>query len=232
MRIQKYLSQQKVCSRREAEEYIKEGRITVNGKVVTVMGVQIDPSVDVVKLLDGTHGATDEKITIAVNKPRGIVCSRAKNEGKTIFELLPEFEKLNVVGRLDKESEGLLLMSNDGVVTSAVTGEDHKVEKEYTVRVREEISGLSQRRMEQGIQLEDGLTLPATVTIQSGHRFTIVLREGRKHQIRRMADAVRLTITDLARVRIGNIKLGRLKPGEYRKVTPKELVRLKNRPAA
>lgn len=227
MRIQKYCSEQKLCSRREAEEYMKSGLITVNGSVVRDLGRQIDPKKDIIKILRPKEKG-EGKITIVVNKPRDIVSSKIKEEGKTIFELLPEYAHLHTVGRLDKDSEGLLLLSNDGTVTAAVTSDKHLVEKEYEVTVRETIEPLSIRRMEQGVTLEDGPTLPAKVKKINDHKFVIILKEGRKHQIRRMAAEVRLTIVKLVRTRIGDILLKNLKPGAHRIVTDQELRALKN----
>ena len=229
MRIQKYLSEQKILSRREAEEYMKNGLIACNGEIVRDLGRQIDPTKDVIKVLQPPHIAPEKrKITIAVYKPRGIVSSKVKSEGKTIFELLPQFAHLNTVGRLDKESEGLLLLSNDGTVTAAVTSNEHIIEKEYIVTVREKIEPWKLRKMEEGMVLEDGPTLPTKTKRIDHHTFTIILKEGRTHQIRRMAAAVHLTITNLVRTRIGGSKLGSMKPGAHRVVTLKEIQALKN----
>ncbi|MBI5401495.1 rRNA pseudouridine synthase [Candidatus Wolfebacteria bacterium] len=228
MRIQKYLSEQKILSRREAEDYIRKGLITLNGKVVREMGVQIDPKKDKIAILGRGLKESAGKMTVAVNKPRGVVCSKIESEGVTIFQIFPKFKNLNVVGRLDKDSEGLLLLSNDGVITAAITGKDHLIEKEYEVSVREEINNSKAKRMEQGIKLEDGMTLPARVKILSPHKFLIVLKEGRKHQIRRMCAAVFLTVTGLKRLRIGNIYLGDLKSGSGRILEKGEVDKLKS----
>src|SRR3989344_305091 len=128
MRIQKYLSQEGILSRRETESFIKRGLIICNGKVVRDLGRQIDPAKDKIEILRDVHGTQQEKITVAVNKPRGIVSGKNKAEGQTIFDLLPKFKDLNTVGRLDKESEGLLLLSNDGIITKRITGSDHTIE--------------------------------------------------------------------------------------------------------
>ena len=145
MRIQKYLSEKGIMSRREAERAILAGKISVNGKVVTNLATQIDGVKDKVRVVD----VPGKSMTIALNKPRGIVSGRNRNEGKTIFNILPaKFSFLNAVGRLDKESEGLLLLSDDGIVTRAVTGEDHLIEKEYEVRVREPLKPRYIRKME------------------------------------------------------------------------------------
>ena len=228
MRIQKYLSQKKILSRRETEDYVRKGLIACNGEIVRDLGRQIDPEKDKIEILAPAKNEISKKITIAINKPRGIVCSRNKLEGKTIFELFPEFEKLNAVGRLDKESEGLILLSNDGVITSAITGSEHKIEKEYEVSVQEEINPIQMKRLEKGIMIDDRMTLPAKTKIIGGHTFSIILKEGRKHQIRRMADAVQLTILKLKRIRIWDIALKDLKVGDYRILSAGEINKLKN----
>lgn len=227
MRIQKYLSQQKILSRREAEHYIKLGLIKLNGQIVREMGIQIDPAKDKVEVLAAKPGKISDKITVAVNKPRGIVSSKIKTEGETIFELLPQFEHLNVVGRLDKESEGLILLSNDGTITQVVTSDKHLIEKEYEVTVRELIKPSMLLKMENGLILEDGPTLETTTELLDDHKFMIILKEGRKHQIRRMCDVLRLTVTDLKRIRIGNIKIGHLKTGQFRELNKSEIEKLK-----
>lgn len=227
MRIQKYLSEKKILSRREATDYIKKGLIKLNGKVTRETGIQIDPQKDRVEILPVAKNLMSEKITVAVYKSRDIVSSKIKAEGKTIFELLPEFENLNAVGRLDKDSEGLILLSNDGAVTNAVTGDKHTIEKEYEVGVRESVSPSKLRKMTKGILLEDGMTLPTKTKLLTPHKFLIILKEGRKHQIRRMASAVYLTTISLKRIRVGNIRLGNLKPGGYRRLTQEEISKLK-----
>lgn len=228
MRIQKYLSQQKIMSRREAENYIRKGLIVCNGKVVKDLGRQIDPQKDKIEILAAAKSEISKKITVAVNKPQGIVCSRNSAEGKTIFEFFPEFDKLNCVGRLDKESEGLILLSNDGVITSAITGSEHKIDKEYEVFVREDVNKYKMNILEKGVLIDGKMTLPAKTKIIGNHAFKIILKEGRKHQIRRMADAVHLTILKLKRVRIGNILLNDIKSGNYKALSTQEVNKLKN----
>ncbi len=216
MRIQKFLSQQQILSRRETEILIRQGLIKVNGKLAEI-GMQIDPEKDRIEILD-IGNKTPEKITVAFNKPRGIESSQTEYKGQT----------LNSVGRLDKESEGLLLLSNDGTVTAAATGDQHLIEKEYEVTTQENIHPNQIKKMSSGIYLEDGMTLPAKVTLINKNNFLIILKEGRKHQIRRMAAALKLTVTKLKRIRIGNIKLGDLKIGEYKVISLEEITILKS----
>ena len=149
-------------------------------------------------------------------------------EGRTVFELFPKFKNLNAVGRLDKESEGLLLLSNDGVITSLVTGDNHLVEKEYQVEVQENLSPSKVKRIADGIRIDGKMTLPAKAKILSPHSFSIILKEGRKHQIRRMCDALNLTVVSLKRLRIGNIFLKGIRPGAYKILSEKEIAELKS----
>src|SRR3989344_3829708 len=223
MRIQKYLSQEGICSRREAEKLMLEGKVLVNGKIVRELGTQIDPTKDVVKVESSKSESGKGKITVIVNKPRGIVCSKSSEEGETIFELLPQCKDLNIVGRLDKTSEGLLMLTNDGVVARRVTGEEHSMEKEYEVNVREKVNPSKLKFFDRGMILEDGPTLPAKTRMLDNHSFRVILREGRKHQIRRMCEKLHLTVTRLKRIRIGPIMLDNLKPGASRPLTKNEV---------
>lgn len=227
IRIQKHLSEVGIASRRKAEELILAGQVSVNGKVVRELGTQIDPKKDKVEVSQKGKNTLSKSETVIVHKPRDITSSRKQDEGKTIYDLLPQFSHLDIVGRLDKASEGLLLLSNDGVVAKAITGDKHLTEKEYVVTVRENISPNKIEAMERGIKLEDGMTLPAKAKLLGENQFSIVLREGRKHQIRRMCDYLKLTVTKLKRVRIGEIRLSNLKSGEFRILKNNEVESLK-----
>lgn len=224
MRIQKYCSEKGLCSRREAEDYIKRGYVKVNGKVVREMGVQIDPEKDKIQLeIPKRIIEKQEKITVLCYKPRGYTCTKSHEEGPSIFDLFPAWSKLNTVGRLDKESEGIILLSNDGRVTKAVTGKDHNIEKEYEVDVREEISQDKLNMLSRGVLIDDIKTLPCVTKLVGTHKFRITLREGRKHQIRRMADVVQWTVTKLKRVRIGALTGRGLEPGTGRILNEREV---------
>lgn len=225
MRIQKYLSNLKILSRRETEKAILAGKIKVNGEIVKDLGRQIDPDKDKVEFT----GNKKQKTTVLFNKPRGISSSKVASEGKNIFDLLPQFKHLNAIGRLDKESEGLILLSNDGTLTNIITGPEHLVEKEYIVEVREKVSQTQMNALSQGMMLTDGPTLPTTAKKINDHTYSIILKEGRNHQIRRMSDRVRLTITKLTRVRIGHLTIGDLKPGEYVELSNEEILKFKHK---
>jgi 23S rRNA pseudouridine2605 synthase len=226
-RIQKYLSEQGICSRREAEALMKRGLVSINGAIVREMGVQIDPTVDTVEVAGQGKREIAGKTTIVLYKPRDITSSTMRTEGKTVYDLFPQFKNLNIVGRLDRASEGLLMMSDDGAIARAITGDHHGVEKEYTVSVREDTNAGRLKSLEPGVELEDGLTLPCKTQLLDKHTFRIILHEGRKHQIRRMCEYLHLTVVQLKRIRIGPVTLGNLRSGTWRACTPKEVQALK-----
>jgi len=228
IRIQKYLSEQGILSRREAEAFIKKGLISVNGKKVTVLGTKIDPLRDKVSVANDGEKLRGEKTSIIYYKPRGIVSSRSVSEGETIYQLLPQFTHLHIVGRLDKESEGLIILTDDGVLAHVLTGKEHLVPKEYEVTVQEEVQPLHLRLMVSGVKLEDGPAKAISAEAIGTYTFRLVLKEGRKHQIRRMCDAVRLTTVKLKRVKIGEIALRGLRIGDFRKLSSKEVASLKS----
>lgn len=223
MQLRKYLSQQRILARKETEKLVSLGKIKINGIVIKDSIYAIDPQKDKIEIV----GGAPEKTTIVFNKPRGISSSRNDPEDKNIFDLLPQFIHLNTIGRLDKESEGLILLSNDGVLTNVITGRDHLIEKEYIVDVREEVTQTKINALSQGMVLEDGLTLPAKARKISDHSFVIVLKEGRNHQIRRMANKIRLTVTQLKRTRIGTISLDNLPVGGFRYLDKNEIQKFK-----
>lgn len=225
IRIEKYLSEQGTMSRREAKKFLESGNIFVNGKKASP-GDKIHPEKDTLSYTKDVHQEMQEKITVLVYKPRGILSSK-DTIGKNIFHVFPQFSELNTVGRLDKESEGLILLSNDGIITKAITGKDHLIEKEYVVTVREEVQPHMIKKMSEGIKLEDGWTLPAQAQKINKNTFAIIIKEGRKHQIRRMANACRLTVLSLKRIRIHTITAPKMLPGNFRKLTLEEIQSIK-----
>ncbi|MBI3255430.1 MAG: rRNA pseudouridine synthase [Candidatus Andersenbacteria bacterium] len=225
MIVQKYLVQQGICSRREAEALLKAGHIYVNGKPARP-GVPLEPT-DVVTIDSAGQTKLDTKMTVAIYKPRGVMCTTSEKEGMNVFQVFPEYNNLHLVGRLDKESEGLLLLSNDGLITKQVTGDLHTTEKEYEVTVLEKVFAGKLKPMQDGMKLADRPTLPAQVWVLDNHTFRIILREGRNRQIRRMCGALNLTVETLKRIRIGQIELDEMEPGQSRKLTAEEIQTLK-----
>ncbi len=222
MRINKYLAHTGVASRREADTLIDEGKVKINGKKA-VMGQQVVESDDIT-----VSGKTKPKSYLAYYKGRGII-SHSPSEGETDVagRLATDFGITHVspVGRLDKDSEGLMILSNDGRITGPLLDPDAKHEKEYEVLVDKKISSLFIRSMATGVDIEGYQTKPAVAILnpKNDKRFKIILTEGKKHQIRRMCAALGYQVQALKRVRIANIKIDKLKPNQYRKLQGEEL---------
>ena len=224
VRLEKYMAHIGMSSRREAKDLVVSGKVSVNKKVIRETGFGIDPDRDVVEIT----GARPDKNSIVLYKPRGIETSKTSPDSRDIHDEFPQFKHLAPIGRLDKDSEGLIIVSDDGTLARAITAEHSNVEKEYVVTVRESVTPAALDRMSRGIVLDAKKTRPAETKRIGEHTFSIVLHEGRKHQIRRMCDACKLTIERLERVRIGSIKIGSLKSGEFKKLTDQEIASFKN----
>lgn len=226
VRIEKHLAEQQIASRRESKRYLEQGLVSVNG-TKAIPGQKINPEVDTITIDKKAIETLGGKTTVAVYKPRGVISSHDTDRGKNIFDVFPQYKHLHTVGRLDKESEGLILLSDDGLVTKAVTNNNHLIEKEYHVTVRENVLPWMMKKMSEGMELEDGWTLPAQARKLDTHRFAIVLKEGRKHQIRRMANACKLTIEILKRVRVHTITADGMMPGNVKKIDPEVIEEIK-----
>lgn len=225
IRLNKYLSEAGVCSRREADRLIEAGKVTVDG-VTASMGMKVVPGQQVV--CDGkTVGGKERPVLLAVNKPRGIVCTTSdKDRAENIVEFLNYPIRVYPVGRLDKESEGLLLMTNQGEMMDQILRGRNGHEKEYQVTVDKKITGDFIRHMGAGVAILDTVTRPCEVEQTGEKTFRIILTQGLNRQIRRMCEVLGYQVTKLRRVRIMNIKLGNLKTGAYREVTGAELAEL------
>jgi len=222
VRLQKFLSAAGVCSRRKAEDLIRAGRVFVNGRVAAELGARIDPRTDRVTV-DGQIVRPPEKlIYIALNKPRGYVCS-CRHPGKDIvLDLVNVPERIYPVGRLDKDSTGLLLLTNDGRMHLKLSHPSFDHEKEYDVVVARPLSDGALRRMAEGMPILNTRTRPAEVRRLGERRFRIVLKEGRNRQIRRMVSRLGNEVVDLKRIRVAHIRLGRLAEGAWRYLTDAE----------
>jgi pseudouridine synthase len=230
IRLQKYIADCGVTSRRKAEELIGHGKVTVNGKLADQQGIKIDPAKDKVEVDGVPVKPLSKKIYLKLNKPRGIVSSCVSQRGEsTICDLIRDVdERLYPVGRLDQASEGLMILTNDGELANRLMHPRYEHEKEYLVTCRLEVTGYQLQQLKSGIVIEDSKTLPAKVTVIGRKEFSIVLREGKKRQIRLMMEAVGNKVVTLKRVRIKNIQLGDLKPGQYRPLTAEELKSLRS----
>ena len=230
MRLQKFLALSDVASRRMAEKMIADGRVSVNHKTVTEMGVQVDEIADIVEVDGKPVHIREDKHYIAYNKPIGEVTTVSDPEGRaTVMDRFRDYPaRLYPVGRLDKDSEGLLLMSNDGVLIDAMMRGANGHEKEYIVRVKSRITDADLERMRKGVRLRDldVTTRPCRVERLGDFTFRIILTQGLNRQIRRMCRAVGNEVKKLKRVRVLNIELGSMKPGEMREITGSEFEEL------
>lgn len=224
VRLNKYLSEAGVCSRREADRLIESGKVTVDG-VTAQMGMRVTAG-QIVKVGKKTVSKQDEMIVLAVNKPKGIVCTEDQRERDSIVRFLNYPVRVTYAGRLDKDSRGLLLMTNNGDIINQMMRAANRHEKEYKVTVDKEITEQFIKKMSEGVPILDTVTRPCTVKKIGKYTFSIILTQGLYRQIRRMCAAFGYEVKDLVRIRIMNIRLGSLKEGAYRKLTDEELEEL------
>ena len=235
-RLQKLIAEAGIASRRHAEELIAAGEVTVNGQVITEPGTKADPAKDHIKVrgkLINPLLAKREKVHILLNKPKGYLSSASDPEGRPLVtELLPaSLGRLYPVGRLDFNTEGLLLLSNDGDFTNFITAARNRVEKVYEVKVKGLPPEAALQRIRRGVILDDGTkTAPAEISkvdeTATNAWFEVVLHQGRNQQIRKMFDLIGHSVVKLKRSRIGFLHDERLKPGEWRRLAPGEVQRL------
>lgn len=235
-RIQKALAQAGVCSRREAERLILARRVRVNGETVQTLGLKVDPTRDRIEV-DGQpvewERAEEPRLYLALHKPVGVVSTARDPQGRpTVIDLLTGIEeRVYPVGRLDRDSEGLLLMTNDGSLAHRLTHPSYEVEKVYRVEVTGTVSPADLATLRRGVKLNDGVTHPARARLlREGHGRSLIeiaIHEGRNRQVRRMMDAIGHRVTRLQRIRIGPIHLDRLPVGAFRRLTPREVHALK-----
>lgn len=225
MRLARYLAHCGVASRRKAEELIREGRVRVAGRVVTDPARDVDEKSGVE--VDGVAATLEAREVWVVNKPAGVT-STAREPGKrrAVVELVDSGARLYPVGRLDADSTGLLLLSNDGELANRLTHPRHEVPRTYRVSLRRAPTEAQLRRLREGVELDDGPTLPAGVRRTAPRTIEITLREGRNRQVRRMAEAVGNGVVELKRIAFGSLRLGRLAEGEARRLGGDEVRRL------
>lgn len=223
IRLQKWLSEAGVCSRRQGENLIRAGRVAVNGSVVVEMGTKVDPAIDVVAVDNQVVRIQSEKIYVALHKPAGYVTSCHHPGEKLVIDLVSLPERLIPVGRLDKDSTGLLLLTNDGPLHHFLSHPSFDHEKEYEVTVDRPIEDGALAYMARGMPLKGVMTRPAKVKRLSADTFRIILKEGRNRQIRRMVRKVGHRVVTLKRTRIAHILLADLKEGRWRRLTASEI---------
>ena len=228
-RLQKILSRAGITSRRKAEELILQGRVSVNGEIIRELGAKAVLGRDDIRVNSKAIKAKTEKVVVALFKPRSYVTTLDDPQGRpTVVDLLKSIsERVYPVGRLDYDTEGLLLMTNDGELAHRLQHPRYKVPKTYLVKVRGHPPEEALAQLEQGINLEDGITAPAELHILEDDKkatwLTLTLREGRNHQVKRMCAAVGCPVLRLRRTKIGPIDLGNLQPGKSRRLKASEV---------
>lgn len=223
MRINKYLAREGYATRRGADELISKGRVFINGKQAE-LGDKVTGQ-DTVEVKTGKRGQKDRYLYFAYNKPRGVITHSPGEEERDVRDTLPELADSGVfpVGRLDKDSHGLMILTNDGRITDRLLHPRHEHDKEYVVRTKHPLRTSFRKHVEEGVDIEGYRTKPAKVRVMGDNTFSIILTEGRKHQIRRMVVALFNEVADLKRVRVLNIQLGTLKEGKTRAIEGSEL---------
>jgi len=230
-RLQKYLATAGVASRRKAEELIKQGRITVNGKIITEMGAKIDPNSDII-YFDGRRVSGETKIYLLLHKPAGYLCTLNDPQKRPIVtDLLPKITKrIFPVGRLDLDTEGALIMTNDGELGQFIQHPRYEVNKTYQVTVTGKPTDLDLQKLRKGIMIDGHKTYPARIRIlhsqTNSTTLEIIIHEGKKRQVRKMFKAIGCPVQRLIRTAYGNLKLGDLPRGKYRKLTENDIKKL------
>lgn len=233
VRLQKYMADSGVAARRKCEEIIASGRVKVNGEKVTEMGVKVDPEKDKITLDGKIIEPLEKEVYFALNKPAGVVTTVSNKHGETtVMDLVKEVdERIFPVGRLDKDTKGLLILTTDGKLANRMMHPRYHLDKTYIVTVKHELPKRSLKYLSKGIVVGGKKTQPASVDLYKKTRrmvrYKMTIREGRKRQIRRMFKAVGDPVVELKRVSIGPVTLGRLPEGEYRPLNRKEIGQLK-----
>ena len=221
IRLNKYIADSGFCSRREADRLIEQGRVAVDGRTGT-LGDRVTDGM--VVTVDGREmNRKEEKVYLVINKPVGIVCTADPREPLNIVDYLGYPERVFPVGRLDMDSEGLLIMTSDGEIVNRLLRAAGGHEKEYEVEVDRPVTADFLKKMAAGVPILDTVTLPCRVRRTGERSFNIILVQGLNRQIRRMCEALGYRVRKLRRIRIMNIRLGNMQPGQWREVTPEEL---------
>jgi 23S rRNA pseudouridine2605 synthase len=222
-RLQKVLARVGLGSRRICEDLIAEERVKVNGEIAE-LGRRVDPDRDLVEVDGAPIGIRPGLVHYLLNKPAGVVTTASDPEGRpTVMDLVPAEPRVFPVGRLDMDTEGLLLLTNDGELANRIAHPSHGVEKEYLAEVVGRPSRAALRALREGVELDDGLTAPASASLVDASLVKLTIHEGRNRQVRRMLDAVGHPVTRLIRTRIGPLSDRRLAPGSWRELTGPEL---------
>jgi 23S rRNA pseudouridine2605 synthase len=225
VRLQKFIASTGIASRRTAEELITTGRVYVNSTQVMKLGTSIDPQVDRVRVNGKDLVPVSVFRYVAVNKPEGATCTRAQYKSeRTVYDIIPGVRDLAIAGRLDKDSGGLLLLTNDGTLVNQVTHPRYEHEKEYEFTTVRPLDQIACRALTHGVKLNEGYARFDQMSVVGPSTYRVVLHQGWKRQIRRMVGMVHGDLTRLTRIRINKLELGNLLPGEWREVQPADII--------
>ncbi len=230
MRLQKFLAHAGVCSRRKAEKYIAQNRVQVNGVSICEPGTKVDPQKDII-LFDDKNivlKSDNKKLYIALNKPVGYITTCSQSNSKIVMELVNIKDRIYPIGRLDKDSKGLLLLTNDGELHNRLSHPSFDHEKEYIVTTAYPIEESALKQLRDGIYIDDRKTRKSIIKRLSKKKFKITLKEGRNRQIRKMVGKTGNKVDSLKRIRISNINLGNLKEGHWRYLAAEEIKKLRS----
>lgn len=223
IRLHKFLAEAGIASRRKAEELIKKGKVTVNGSVVQELGTLVDPEKDKVEYSGKPVKPSQEKIYIALNKPLGYISSASGAEGKSVLQLVDVKQRIYPVGRLDKDSTGLMILTNDGELTNKITHPRYGSEKEYFVVLDAGLKEDHIKKLERGLKINGQKLQGIKVVSAQNKSARLILKEGINRQIRKMMGFLGYKVIKLKRIRIGKLELGDLKEGQWKKISKKDI---------
>lgn len=223
MRLQKFLADAGIASRRKCEQLITTGKIKVNGKIISELGYKIDEYQDQIEYNGKPVKPTTRKIYLAINKPVGYICSASSNQGKSVLELVDIRERIYPIGRLDKDSSGLLLLTNDGEFANQISHPRYGAEKEYLVSLDKNFQPADSLKLASGMVLDGKKLQPIKTAAINGRTIKLILHEGANREIRRLLGQLGYRVIELTRIRIGRLQLGRLKIGQWKKTNPKQI---------
>ena len=227
IRLQKFIAKSGVCSRRKAEEFILQGKVKVNGQIIDRMGVVVDPENDLVSVNGKLIKPEKDKVYIILNKPPGYVSSCDHKGKKIVTDLIDVKERIYPVGRLDMNSRGLILLTNDGPLHNKLSHPSFDHEKEYIVKTNILLTNGELKKLSKGVVIDGRLTRKAIVK-KNKDAYTFILKEGRNRQIRKMVETLNKKVVDLKRIRMASLNLGSLKQGKWRYLDKREITELKN----
>ncbi|MCF7836252.1 rRNA pseudouridine synthase [Candidatus Gracilibacteria bacterium] len=224
IRLNKFLAEKGIASRRKSDDLIATGKIKVNGEVIKELGIKIDSEKDEIEVDEKFLAEKPELVYFVLNKPLGFVCSNSPtaNEKQIVIDLLPTNPRIFPIGRLDKMTTGLLILTNDGNLSFRLTHPSFECEKEYEVELAEDLTAERIRKIEAGVKLERQATQPTSVKVLNARKARIILREGKNRQVRKIFGKVGCEVVSLKRVRVKNLELENLAVGKFRELTKKE----------